>query len=821
MRISKPKTIQTKFLLGLAAIALGGGLLLSLGLYFHLRSLLESEVADKAEMVLNQVEAVRTYVRKTLRPAMYRALPADEFIIEAMSTSYVSRKVMENMDLGARQLHYRRVAINARNPKFEASNRELEIIEHFRANPGTEQLSRFETIAGEQYYVTAKPVRFEASCMNCHGHAEDAPGVLLERYGAVRGFGHELNSIAGVTSVDLPVGSALSRIRGATLGYVLLVVLGSLTCFGIVNVLFNQVVVYNLRRVLDVFPRYFKEQADNPILSRLDSMNLDEGDEIAEIMRSVEEMASTLSKARLELENYTHNLRRMVDERTEDLSLEAMERRSDVLLFVSLLDTLKTSQTRRELIESCLPQIGERYGAAKAAFICTLASQNFYSWPVPDQRPELPTDWQRLLSEARPVFTHDTAWIPVQPSDAGIEGFLCLTWDEEAGTEPGQMRDVLVALGRQMGIAMENLHALDNLLRQNDVLESIFEGIADPLLLMDGSCNVILANEAARALAQSEEVPASEMDALLARMLGIEQAGGAMCPLRQVLTEGRPMTYEAGLPGGRSFALNIYPLPGSMDRGGRVVVYTRENTTEKRMLENMQQSEKLVTVGKLAAGLAHEINNPLGVILCYAELLRAAAATDQQRADVDVIIGHTKQAQRVLQDLLNFARPRGAGSGPCDPVSVVGSLAEVFSVQAAKRGVTLEADLPPDLPPVDISAQALEQIVSNLLLNAIDAVSDNGHKGRAVRVTGAYDAESGTVRIVTRDDGPGILAEHMRHIFDPFFTTKEVGKGTGLGLAVAYGLVQQAGGTIEAHNEDGAVFTLTLAAAARAHGDPR
>ncbi|MCK9238930.1 DUF3365 domain-containing protein [Desulfocurvus sp.] len=818
MRVSRPRTIQTKFLMGLAAIALGAGLLFSCGLYVHLRGLLEAEVADKAEMVLDQVEAVRRYVRETLRPAMYQALPAHEFIIEAMSTSYVSRKVMEHTELSPSQLQYRRVAVGARNPRFEADNRELALIEHFRANPGEDRVSRFETIEGAEYYITAKPVRFTASCMNCHGDPADAPQVLLDRYGTGRGFGHELDSIAGLTSVVLPVNSALTRIRGATLGFVVLSCAGALLCFGVVNILFNRVVVFNLRRVLDVFPLYFKEQAQSPILSRLDDLgDMDEGDEIDEIMHAVEEMARTLSSARQELEHYAGNLRCMVDERTKDLSLEAMERRSDVLLFVSLLDALKTSQTRRELIETTLPSIGTRYGASRAAFICTLSSQNFFSWPEKDRRPDLPADWRQVLAEARPVFTHDTALIPVQPSDSALEGYLCLYWDAEAETEPGQMRDVLIALGRQMGIAMENLNALDTLLRHNTMLESIFEGIADPLMLMDGSCSVIMANEAARQL--SIDTDADAEDNPLPRMLGLDPAAGERCPLRQVLQQGRPTSYEATLSGQRSFALNVYPLPGSRDRGGRVVVYARENTAEKRMLESIQQSEKLVTVGKLAAGLAHEINNPLGIILCYAELLRSAADSDQQRADVDVIIRHTKRAQRVMQDLLNFARPRGGGHGPCDPVSVIAVLADVFSLQAQKTGTALDIALPPDLPLVATSAEALEQIMGNLLLNALDAVSQDPAAPGRITVSASHDPEAGTVTITTADNGPGIAPEHLRRIFDPFFTTKEVGKGTGLGLAVTYGLVQQAGGTIEAANGGGAVFTLTLPVAPPAAGD--
>ncbi|NJB69250.1 signal transduction histidine kinase [Desulfobaculum xiamenense] len=800
MRVTKPTKLQTRFLIGLAGIALGGGLLFACGLYFHLRSLLETEVASKAELMLNQVEAVRTYVRSTLRPTMYRVLPKDQFIIEAMSTSYISRKVMDGMASGDVTPHnYRRVAINARNPHYEANKREIELIRYFREHPSATTFSRFDTIAGQQFYITARPVTFVTSCMNCHGSPDKAPRELIERYGSQRGFGHEADVVAGVTSVTLPVGSALSRIRGATLGYISLAVAGALLFFGIVNVLFNRVVVHNLRRLTDVLGHHFTEQADTDVLDRLGK-----GDEIEDVMHGVEELAAHLSTARRELEHYAVNLRRMVDDRTADLSLEAMERRTDVMLFVSLLDTLNVSHTRRELIEASLPRIGQRFKARRAAFICTLASQNFYSWPVPDVRPPLPDDWQRIVASGEALVFHDRAYVPVRSSDHTVEGYLYLETGDNAEIEPGQVRDVLVALGQQLGIAMENLNALDTLLTQNDLLGSIFEGIADPLLLMDGGCRVVLANQAARVLGASQ---ADEGIDAAPRLLGLDPNNGSGCPLQSVLGRGTPLSYEEEIPGGRTFQVSVYPVRGGQNRDGRAVVYAREVTAEKLMLTRMQHNEKLVTVGKLAAGLAHEINNPLGIIACYAELLRSAAGGDQQRADLDVILRHTRQAQRVLQELLNFARPRKASDGPCDPGDVLRMVCDVFAVQAEARHVNLTTELPVALPLIKADPASLEQILSNLLLNALDAVArDTGQ----VHLRAVHDATRCEVLIIVADNGPGIPRENLGRIFDPFFTTKDVGRGTGLGLAVVYGLVREMGATIDVENRDGAQFTLTF-----------
>ncbi|WP_462327645.1 c-type heme family protein [Desulfobaculum sp.] len=800
MKVTRPKKLQTKFLLGLAGIALGGGLLFACGLYFHLRTLLETEVASKADMMLNQVEAVRTYVRNTLRPAMYRALPEDQFIIEAMSTSYISRKVMDGMaTTGALSPHYRRVAIGARNPNYEATPRERELVQYFQDHPGKRTFSGFDTIDGQQFYITARPVKFVSSCMNCHGEPGRAPKELIQRYGNTRGFGHDVDTIGGVTAVTLPVGSALSRIRGATLGYISLAIAGALLSFGIVNILFNRVVVHNLRRLTDVLTDHFTEQADTSVLTQLG-----DGDEIEDVLHGVEELASHLSQARRELEHYAVNLRQMVDDRTADLSREAMERRTDVTLFVNILNTLNVSHTRRELLEAALPRIGKRFNARKAAFVCTLASQNYYSWPKPGVQPQKPDNWDEVVASGEPLLTYDSAFIPVRSSEHTVEGYLCLYFDDSADTEPGQVRDILVALGQQLGIAMENLSALDTLLTQNDLLGSIFEGIADPLLLMDGGCNVIIANEAARALGESAISPQAYVDAV-PPLFGLSRDEGDTCPLRSVIAGGQPLSFERELPCGRSFQISIYPVRGAEASDSRAVVYARENTAEKQMLAQMQQSEKLVTVGKLAAGLAHEINNPLGVIACYAELLRSGAEKDDDRADVDVILRHTKQAQHVLQDLLNFARPRSAGKGPSDPGEVLRMLGDVFTVQAEARHARLVMDVPDTLPPVTTDPISLEQVLSNLLINALDVVPrDTGE----VRVHA--EATPDAVRIVVADNGPGIPKDMQSQIFDPFFTTKDVGKGTGLGLAVVFGLMRDIGGTITVHSDGGARFTLTF-----------
>jgi signal transduction histidine kinase len=258
------------------------------------------------------------------------------------------------------------------------------------------------------------------------------------------------------------------------------------------------------------------------------------------------------------------------------------------------------------------------------------------------------------------------------------------------------------------------------------------------------------------------------------------------------------------------------------------VASLREVTSQRRMEGQLRQSERLAAVGQLAAGLAHEINNPLGVIQCYAELLRNAEDRPQAQADLDVIMRHTEQARKVVRDLLDFARPRPATPGPTDLAAQAAALIEVLRPRARAVRAEMTLDAATDLPPVQAGSDALEHILSNILLNALDAVAEQP-ENTPRRVEVAVRAEdvdnaggAGSVLLTVRDTGPGIAPEHLDRVFDPFFTTKAVGKGTGLGLAVVYGLVRELGGELLAANNEGggAVLSVRLPAASARSASP-
>lgn len=211
--------------------------------------------------------------------------------------------------------------------------------------------------------------------------------------------------------------------------------------------------------------------------------------------------------------------------------------------------------------------------------------------------------------------------------------------------------------------------------------------------------------------------------------------------------------------------------------------------------DQLVRSERLASVGRLAAGLAHEIGNPIAAVMGLEDLLLEGGLSREVERDFLVRMKkETERIHRILKDLLAFARPGEPGERDPDAAGSVeaavhDTVALVMPHQSLKD-VELALDLHPELPEVALSRERLIQVVLNLVLNAADAVGAGGH----VKIA-AERSELG-VRLSIEDDGPGIDARVLGRLFEPFVTTKEVGKGTGLGLAVCRGLVESVGGTI-------------------------
>ncbi len=237
-----------------------------------------------------------------------------------------------------------------------------------------------------------------------------------------------------------------------------------------------------------------------------------------------------------------------------------------------------------------------------------------------------------------------------------------------------------------------------------------------------------------------------------------------------------------------------------------------EDVTERmRLEEQLQQSDKLSSIGLLAAGVAHEVNTPLTGISSYSQMLmQQIPETDPRHQLLEKIYRQTSRASSIVNNLLNFSRVSDSRFAPVDLNRVIDDTIQLLDAQLRNTQIEVVRRLADNLPPAAGNAPKLQQVFMNLIVNARDAMPKGG------RLEISTESDDDFVIIRFRDTGVGIAPEHLSKIYDPFFTTKQIGKGTGLGLAVSYGIIQDHGGhvSVESSPGEGALFQITLPLAA-------
>jgi two-component system, NtrC family, sensor kinase len=236
----------------------------------------------------------------------------------------------------------------------------------------------------------------------------------------------------------------------------------------------------------------------------------------------------------------------------------------------------------------------------------------------------------------------------------------------------------------------------------------------------------------------------------------------------------------------------------------------------KRAHEHALHTEKMASIGKMAAVLAHEINNPLSGILTYAKLLRKWVDHDDggssRRGEIceslDLIASESRRCGDLVKNLLTFSRTTPMNLQATNLNQVIGRSLRLIQHQCDLGGIQVQLQLEPDLPPVECDGAQIEQVLLALMMNAIDAMPQGGNLWLTTRCS----SEESAVRVVVRDDGMGIPPEILPRIFEPFLTTKENGRGVGLGLAISQSILERHSGNIEVQSEvgRGTTFTVTL-----------
>ncbi len=332
-----------------------------------------------------------------------------------------------------------------------------------------------------------------------------------------------------------------------------------------------------------------------------------------------------------------------------------------------------------------------------------------------------------------------------------------------------------------------------------DSQERLLENANDLILTLDREGTITYVNRMARKLGYEPQSLIGRSLTELTALMGFEperfqrSLGSPLEELELIDSQGRK----------RTALVSLTPMPPGTGHDPAWLVIARDITARKELERQLLHSEKLASVGLLAAGVAHEIGNPLSAISGYAQILKKGGITNESREEyAGAIEEQAGRIEKIIQDLLAYSRPSAGVRSLLRVNEACRSIVRMLTNQKLFRGIDVSAVYDPQEPLILMDRDQLAQVLINLLVNAAQALNGSGMIELSTR------ARSKEVLIRVWDDGPGIPEESAGRVFDPFFTTKEQGKGTGLGLATVHGVIKQSGGWVLIDSEPGCGSTF-------------
>jgi two-component system NtrC family sensor kinase len=371
-----------------------------------------------------------------------------------------------------------------------------------------------------------------------------------------------------------------------------------------------------------------------------------------------------------------------------------------------------------------------------------------------------------------------------------VVGLLYVTMDGGLQPRPDS-NEFLNSIGRQIGVAIENAQLFDSVERAKSELEISFDAIQHSIFIVDTRWRIYRINKT------SEEVYGrfgSLIGENYARIIYGKEPPREDCPILSCLKNGQPVRSEGSHPRwGGYYHYYAFPVLNSEGVLERVVYYEKDATEARKLEQRLQQSERLKALGTLAAGIAHEIRNPLATINFNTQMLHRELSLDSaQHQMFEDMRQEIKKIDRIVQQVLHFARPSQPQFQPNQLNEIVTYCHELAKVSLRKANLEVTLHLQDDLPLHVVDFNQISQVVMNLMINAIEAMQEEG--GKLMLRTFLQHDPSALVLEVS-DTGPGILAEDKERIFDPFFTRKP--EGTGLGLSITRQILEKHGAYIE------------------------
>ena len=428
------------------------------------------------------------------------------------------------------------------------------------------------------------------------------------------------------------------------------------------------------------------------------------------------------------------------------------------------------------------------------------------------------------------------AYIPISSKDRKTFGVIPISAKEKrafgviriGSRKPGQFshsqKHVLELIGNRIGVAIENAMLQEQVYKSEEKYRTLFNSDPHPIFILDKQTFEILdTNE------RAEECYGYTREELLGRPflhLGDKDDSELVQGLKSLIKDQSKLFIKKRHYGkaGRSFFVNVNISHAEYGDSDVIIASTTDITESIEKETQLIQASKMTTLGQMAAGIAHEINQPLNVIqVCadfFLKMIHRGQIVEEEdlRSMAEDIRANVQRAAGIIQHMRDFSRQSDVMRTRIDLNEPIRDVFKVLGHQLKVHQVQLQLELQPDLPYIMADHNRLEQVFLNLVTNALDAMDEKSHhpdfKGGVKLLKIHSFSENGSVAVVVSDTGIGMTEEVMAKIYEPFFTTKKVGKGTGLGVSISYGIIKDYDGSIEIRSKfgEGTTFVLTFPA---------